>query len=261
MSSICSDNHIHPFERIKTKASMRSFAEIAKAKGLEKITFTEHAPHIAGLCSHGLTLEELEAYVAYTKELQKEINFVEIKLGIEADWHISNLDFLNELINKYHFDYVLGSIHMHSDIYRDEISKMEMKEIGDLAFKYSIEAVESGLFDAIAHLDFFRWLNDQKRFGIWQEEYTPHCYEEICKKLFNLMMQKKVLLEINSSGLNKNFQSILPSKVILNQASQYDLKYIYGSDAHSPDFVAYGQNEVLNALKLKQKKNLVDFKF
>jgi len=112
----------------------------------------------------------------------------------------------------------------------------------------NIEAAESGLFHTIAHLDFFRWLNDKERFGCRDGVYDPSEYSELIYRLFALMEKSGISLELNSSGLYKGFASILPCRDILKMASAYKLNYVYGSDAHSPEMVGCGQSEIINSL-------------
>jgi len=253
---ILSDNHIHPFEKAKSKEGMRRFAERAVEIGLAEITFTEHAPSIFGSSVTGMTEAELESYVAYTIELQSEISNIKIKLGIEADWHIDNQDYLKQLLVTYNFDYVLGSVHIHATPYMNTLADMNMVGIGTLALQQNIAAVESGIFDTIAHLDVFRWLSDKERFGQWPGDYCPEDYHNLFHQLFSSMERLGIALEVNASGIYKKFKSVLPCPEVLEIAAYYNLNYIYGSDAHDWEFLGTGQQEVLECLNKKQFNSL-----
>jgi len=124
----------------------------------------------------------------------------------------------------------------------------------------TFQAVETGLFDAIAHLDFVRWLNDKNRFGIWSGNYVPRKHKDAFRKVFAVMEKRCIALEVNSSGLTKSFLSILPCPEVLVWARDFELMYVFGADAHEADKVGAGYEKVLSALDRGQQERLVTFR-
>jgi histidinol-phosphatase (PHP family) len=57
-------------------------------------------------------------------------------------------------------------------------------------------------------------------------------------QLLQLLAKKKILLEINSSGIRMRGEQF-PSKIILEMATSYNIKLRLGSDAHKPEDVGY----------------------
>jgi histidinol-phosphatase (PHP family) len=252
---IKTDNHIHPFERERSKQGMRRFVLQAQKNGLQHICFTEHAP----LLPSGMSEAEMEAYVRYTHELQEEFATPNIRLGVELDFHPDLIERAARLINQYPFDYVLGSVHIHTELYRERISGKSFEEVVSLALELTLEAVKSGLFDTIAHLDFCRWLCDAGRFGAWPGTYHPEHFREQFLAIFAAMEATDTVLEVNSSGLCKSFSSVLPCPEVLQWAADFDLRYIFGSDAHTPDRVGEGRQTSLKMLLPRQRQALVPF--
>jgi len=253
--TIKTDNHTHPFEHAESKDGMRSFIMDAQKRGFEELTFTEHCPLLPGKSKTAF-----DKYVALALELIEEISLPRVKLGIELDYHPQLVADAAHLIQKYPFDYVLGTIHVHSDLYKENIRGKSYDEAIEFALEMTFQAVETGLFDAIAHLDFVRWLNDKNRFGIWSGNYVPLKHKDAFRKVFTVMEKRGVAIEVNSSGLTKSFSSILPCPEVLVWARDFELMYVFGSDAHEADQVGAGYEEILSALDRNQKERLVTFR-
>ncbi len=252
---IKTDNHVHPFEHAQSKDGMRSFIMEAQKKGIEELTFTEHGPLLPGKSS-----ASFDDYVAFARELIEETSFPRVKLGIELDYHPQLVADAASVIQQYPFDYVLGSVHIHTGLYADEIREMSYDEVIAFALRMTVEAVDTGLFDAIAHLDFFRWLSDANRFGAWPGNYDPRNHQDAFMALLQRMADKDVALEVNSSGMNKAFASLLPCPEVLTWARDFDLMYVFGSDAHDAHKVGFGYQDVRTALAPCQIERLVTFR-
>ena len=255
MTTIKTDNHMHPFERAKSKDGMRSFIIEAQKRGFEELTFTEHCPLLPGK-----SIASFDEYVALSLELIEEISFPQVKLGIELDYHPQLVADAAHLIQQYPFEYVLGAVHIHSELYTDEIRGKPYDEAIAFALEMNIQAVDTGLFDAIAHLDFARWLSDENRFGAWSGTYAPLKHKDTFLKVFTRMERRGVALEVNSSGLTKGFSSLLPCPQVLAWAKDFNLMYVFGSDAHKADNVGFGYEKVLGAVDRCQREKLVTFR-
>lgn len=256
------DNHMHPFEKVRKQESsviknrLREFIEAARRRGFEEITFTEHCPLLKNISE-----EEFDNYVSLTLEVINETETPRVKLGIELDYHPERLQQAESLIARYPFEYILGTVHIHTELYREEIIGKSYDQAIEMALEMTRQAVATGLFDAIAHLDFFRWLNDRERFGNWHGTYQPGRYQENFMEILNTMAKTGTALEVNASGLRKRFASVLPGEEILQWADSIDsLTYIFGSDAHLPERVGDAYEETIAALSPAQRQKLVTFR-
>jgi len=243
------DSHIHPYEKNKSLAGMREFVLEAQKNGFDEICFTEHASLLPGRTEY-----DFKRYFDFAMQLKNDFLSPQINLGVELDYHPEKVDEALEIINKYSFDYVLGSVHVHTGLYKENISKLSFESTALFALKMILETVKSKMFDAISHLDFFRILLPSE--GI----YKPVCLKEKFMEIFQEMEKRDVCLEINTSSLRRCFKDLHPCPEVLAWANDFNLKYTFASDAHEPKFVGFGYNEALSFLTEHQLQNMVLFR-
>ena len=236
---------------------MVRYAARATDLGFDEICFTEHCPLPHPFGRSRMKQAYFEDYVKLARDIQEDFPELRIKTGIEVDYHPDITDYLAGIIELQPFDFVLGSIHIHTPLCRPLIEGKSFDEIADSAMRLSIEAAASGLFDAIAHLDFCRW---DPAFDNPPGVYEPGRHRSIVRELLAVMAKEGVCLEVNSSGLAKRFAEILPCPTILEWAADFDLHYTFGSDAHRVERVGAGYGEVMSALSHSQRARLVTFR-
>ncbi|MHC4873978.1 MAG: PHP domain-containing protein [Planctomycetota bacterium] len=243
------DSHMHPYEKKKSLEGMREFVIAAREGGFEEISFTEH-----GVILGSLNEYEFQEYVDYTMQLRDEFSSPGINLGIELDYHPERLAEARAIIEKYPFDYVLGSVHVHTGLYRDNVAELSFAEIADFALDNILDAVRTGIFDTITHLDFFRILAGE------DSDYNPALFKDKLLNVFQAMEEEGVCLEVNASSMRRKFLDLHPTPEILSLANNFNLKYTFSSDAHEAQYVGAGFSEVMNALTENQKRNMVTFR-
>lgn len=233
---IDTDWHVHPFQTTRDLDGMRHYAEAALARGLRKVVFTEHAPlgPAAPANAHFLDDADLDRYIACAEQTRADYaGRLEIAIGVEADYHPALLGHLEPILARYPWDYVLGSVHPLTGHWAGAFAGLEGPAYAEKALAATSEAIDSGLFDTIAHLDFFRWRreNDDPDF------YLPERHGDAFHAIFAKMAAAGVALELNTSGLNKRFGSFLPCRTVWDWSRAYPLRRAYGSDAHLPERV------------------------
>ncbi|MHC1692558.1 MAG: histidinol-phosphatase HisJ family protein [Sphaerochaetaceae bacterium] len=230
------DMHTHPFEKTRTKEGMESFVQVAIERRLKTLAFTDHAPMEGSLnACHTLSLDEMETYYVVAKALQEKYRTkIRILVGIEADYHPGNLRMIENLKKTYSFDIVLGSIHMHVPPYATEVGHLDDAQLVQYAFDRTSEMVESGLVDGVAHLDYFR-----RALHLRHSQYDPLLWRAAYEHVYAKMADHAVFLEVNTSGLAKDFHSVLPTQEALRWSEPYGLTYTMASDAHYPEDIAY----------------------
>lgn len=255
-----SDAHMHPFESARNldchaaKDVMRGFVETARQRGFMEISFTEHCPLLPWISE-----QHFATYVGLALDVIAETREPKIHLGVEMDYHPRLLDKAQALIEQFPFDYVLGSVHIHTGLYREDIDGKTYDDAIALALRHAADAVASGMFDTMAHLDFCRWLNDAKRFGSWPGVYRPELHRDAIMSVLGAMESNGVALEINPSGLQKHFASLMPCAEILEWAAEFDnLQYVFGSDAHRSDSVGRHYEVAVSALSPTQARKLTN---
>ena len=252
---------MHPFERCRSKDGMRQFVLKAQERGFDEICFTEHCPLPSWAGERWMSESLFEKYVDFTFDLQKEFSSVRIKLGIELDYYPNAEEYLANLTDRYPFDYIIGSVHIHTSIYKSLIKDKSFDNVCKIALKLEQEAVKSGIFDTLGHFDFYRWLCDSVRFNKFKDAiYESERYKEETYELLKLLEKKSVCVEINSSGLKKSFAQILPCPEILSWSEKFDLKYTFASDAHVSEHVGDGYDDAMEIMSESQRSRLVTFR-
>jgi histidinol-phosphatase (PHP family) len=211
---------------------MELYAETAIAKGLKGIVFNEHAPLCRKMDSHFLTMEELELYLELGAVCREKYRGkLDITVGVEADYFPENIDFLSKLIDRYRFAYVSASIHFHLPFWYERIGEVTPDKRTELALLATRDAVRSGFFNTVNHLDFFR---------MGQTVYEPEKFKDQYCALFEEMVRHNVALEWNSSGFFREAPDAYPRSIVWEWSKAYPLRRTFGSDSHKAELIAYG---------------------
>lgn len=87
------------------------------------------------------------------------------------------------------------------------------------------KTVELGGFQVLAHLDFPKLFFDK-----WVID------DDVLDMILSIMIDKNILLEVNTSSLNDSCDEPMPSYSVINRYVQLGgNKIVIGSDAHSSD--------------------------
>ena len=134
------DYHIHTYRCGHAVGEMEEYVLEAKRKGLLEIGFSDHIPMYflpPGERDPEIAMpeQELAAYVAEVRAIQQKFAPYPVKLGIEADFAPGMGKELKGIIDRFDFDYVLGSIHFidgwgfDNPQYIDEYQRRDITEI------------------------------------------------------------------------------------------------------------------------------------
>lgn len=235
------------------KDTYPAYLDIARRKDLAEIGFTDHITMVpVDWC-----VKEIDYPVM--KENLKSLcnNFsedVQVRFGIEVDYFPGKEEELREVIAYFPVDYVIGSIHFLGDWNFDTdqsyYGKWPNDELYKTYFELVQQAAKSGLFDVIGHLDLI------KKFRCWPESDQTHLYEQTLK----VIKEANVVIELNTSGLDRPCHEFYPSKKILEIASKYGIPVTLGSDAHQPDQVARHYEDAIQLLKEVGYTKIVRFR-
>ncbi len=176
-------------------------------------------------------------------EIQKSCFNSELKIlkGVEFDapnLYPDHFHFFTES----DYDVLIGSVHMIGDVFvgnREKLRHLSLEGLFNAYYKNMLEMVESGGFDILAHMDF------PKRYY--------HCSKgdpELIDAILEVIIDKSIALEINTSPLRKNYNETSPGRDIIKRFQQLGgQKITIGSDAHSPEHIVRDFDYVLNMLK------------
>lgn len=158
---------------------------------------------------------------------------VQLRLGIEADFFPNGEDELAKLIRGKPWDYVIGSVHFVNGWGFDNIEteyifeRVNLMELYRTHTSHVCQAIESELFDIVAHLD------NLKVFGYRpNERLLQGLYEQVASAL----KKHDVATELNT-GLSYRapVEEACPSPNYLRTLAKYEIPITLSSDAHYPD--------------------------
>lgn len=255
------DYHIHPYYSIDAEGTVEEYCQQAEAVGLKELCFTPHfeidplRKEIDDIVRIGnktlnMTSNWLDYYLSDLEAAQKKHPELIIKAGIEVGYDYGLEKGIEDMLKRYPFDFVLGSIHCI-----DHISFTDHKECDDYFKKDSPETmiekyfalleamIKTDLFDCVGHLDSY------KKYGL---RYYGSRLLKIAipyiEKAIELIKDKNLALEVNTSGLRKTFQETYPALSTIEKFKNPPI-LIIGSDAHRLEEVGTGIRKTLQALE------------
>jgi len=243
-----SDYHVHPDYSLDATGTIDQYCLKALKLGLKEICFTTHYDtdpvrkdedpfmRIDGKIVP-LNGKNVKRYVEDVRRAHKIYSplRLSVKAGLEVDYAPHIEERLQKDLASLDLDYVLGAVHCLDHIAisasKEAESYFKRKKIKELCqeyYKVLGKAVESGLFDAIAHLDIYRKYG---RAFYGEEIMTAH--RGLVEPVLELMVENDVGLEINTALLRKGHKEFSPNLEILNLALKMNVKITaFGSDAH-----------------------------
>ncbi len=242
------DNHVHSTISHDGKSSIMDYVRIAPKLGVDEITFTEHYDDYTGLETNLSTLD-VESYYKTVQAIQNETDFP-INFGIEIGLQPHITESVKALVQKYPFDYIIGSSHITCklDMAYDK-AFFEGYTRREAYMRYFSEALENirlyDEFDSYGHLDYV------VRYGGYAEKSIDYDeFAEILDEILLALIKKDKGLEVNTSGLRNGIGKTHPNDTILRRYHELGGKIItLGSDAHRAEDLAGNFHEAASLLK------------
>ena len=239
------DSHLHTPLCNHAKGTPLEYAQAALERGLTGITFTDHIPMPRWFdAPWRMKLEQLERYVEWVTEAREAMaGKLEVRLGLEADFHPGTEKFVQSILERYRWDYVIGSVHFlgawgfDNPDFQEEYGWRDLEQLYSDYYALVSQAVHTGLFDSIGHLDL------PKKFGHLQPGL------ELAQEALEAIMYRGMALDFNTAGLRKPVQEIYPSLELTEKAAQMGIPFVLGSDAHAPFEVGYAFDEAVGVLE------------
>jgi len=261
------DYHVHPGFSIDAEASsIEDYCRAALARGLAEICFTPHyevdpvraARDWRVRLSDGIFPMDDPAWldVFFGEITAARAGFAPLGLTVRAGLEVGFERGLEAAVSRvteaYPFDLVLGAVHC-----LDHVAISSSRECGDYFGRHAPQemarsyfaalhdAVRSGLFDVMAHLDLYR------RHGFrFYGETVDTLYQGLVEPVLAAMAGRGVGLEVNTSSLAGGGDQFYPSDQVLRLARESGVRvYTLGSDAHRVADLGRGLESA--ALRLK----------
>ncbi|MGE5704176.1 MAG: histidinol phosphate phosphatase domain-containing protein [Clostridia bacterium] len=193
--------------------------------------------------------ESIDEFVAFIQE-QKNVwaaDGISLRLGIEADFFPQGEEVLRPLVENYPWDHVIGSIHyvdgwgFDNPDTRERFDQEDLGELYRKGFLLVEQAISSGLFDIIAHMDNLKVFGHRLSAG----EMLPHY-----RRIAALLQAHDTATEINT-GLYYRYpvKEMCPAFDFLQIVCEHGVPITTSSDSHFPDHVGSYLDEARELLK------------
>ncbi len=232
------DYHVHA-QVLQQPERFEEFVRAAEARGVSEICVTDHMP-LFNIGGDRIPRGRVAEYCKTVRNLaEKYKDRLTVKTGIEIDYHESFRPQIEEALAEGDFDFILGSSHLHvvPDIFET------LKTQSDYAramLENTCAAAECGCFNAIAHIDMYRWIfKNPVRFPLADDGFREEDHAALIEKTLAAIQKNGLYLEINPhfAVAQKTLAAVYPSVGIVERALARGVGCSYGSDAHTPEDV------------------------
>jgi len=261
---IFQDWHTHSSLCRHAIGNLEDYVKSAINKNLNLIGFSAHFPYeflksIENIPyeAYAMKLEDLYGYIREAERLKKKYeNQIAIRIGFEIDYIKSQENSYKKYIKDHvkKLDYIIGSIHnLETEFglfpFDDEsflflYSRFDkIDEIFELYYETLKSMVESKMFkfDIIGHFDL------PKKFN--KKPINRRKISKLIDEILEIVKEKQIIIELNSSGLRKPVKEQYPSTEILKIMKSKEIPTLLGSDAHNPREIGYKFKEMVLILK------------
>ena len=259
------DLHVHTWRCRHAEGHAPDYVRAACARGVSTLAFTEHLPlaptlaaSVPGADGYAMPAAEFPLYVEEVREaaeLGRGLG-VEVLLGVEVDAVSVALDHAREVVARWPFDIVLGSVHFidgwaFDDPARtDGYAAWDIRELWERYFDDVVRAARAGIADVIGHVDLV------KKFGARPDGPLNSVYRSLAREL----AAAGVAVEVNSAGLRKPCAELYPAQAVLEELFRAGVPCTIGSDAHAPGEVGAGLDAARAALAAAGYRSVLVFR-
>ena len=240
------DYHLHSRVSFDSVCAPADIAEAAKKAGLKEICFTDHYD-FNDVFKDKRDLFTIEAYRAEYDPISSPK--LKIRHGVELGLTTWNQKELDDLLDLYDFDFVIGSVHFAGgyDPYYEEF--WTHNGIDSAFEKYLLKSLEcvqkQNNFDVLGHLNY-----------VCKSEHSPtrkplyyKDYADLCDEIMKVLIHNGKGMEINTSGVDR-VGDFLPSLDFIKRFRELGGEVItVGSDAHDASRVGQYITEALEIAK------------
>jgi histidinol-phosphatase (PHP family) len=265
------DYHLHTGATIDGRMDEISACERALLRGITEIAFTNHV-----MLNQPNYLISPTAFVQHwnnIKACQERFPELKIRLGIEMDYYPGREDDIAVKIEHYEgligrqFDFIMGAIHdIHGGFFSNKVEAVPFFIGRDLIstfheyFEIEKRAVQSGLFDIMAHPDLI------KKYTFKLTPLMPFdTYRDAAEQLIAELVQNHVGIEINTKGMKLPIHESYPSPEFLDlyltmchRTGEFPI-ITTGSDAHKLDDIGFGLPDVIESLRKLNASHITRF--
>jgi histidinol-phosphatase (PHP family) len=241
------DYHTHSYRCGHATGTMREYIDAAIVRGIDEIGLTDHL---------WLYFEEPERrnatwampeseYARHYEEMlalrDEYAGRIAVRVSVEADYIEGREDELLAILDRFSFDYILGSVHFIDGWLIDDPATADRylaERVAEIYRRYYArlrKAIDLRCFDLLAHFDL------PKKFGFLPEDDLT----AVVAETLDAAATHDVAIEISSAGLRKPIGEIYPSRTILREMRKRNIAISLSSDAHAPNEIGADYNQLI----------------
>jgi histidinol-phosphatase (PHP family) len=249
VSSRLVDYHVHSKYSIDGRSSIDDLCRRAVRLGLVEIGFSEHVEFEPE--DSGFGFFDYQRYSEALDQARSRYNEgLRIRKGVEVDYNHEYEGKIREFLIGKDFDFVTAGVHYIDHIAFDLNKNLKMTPEKAVQKYYTKirQAIDSGLFNVIAHFDLIR-----DYIPLRPDTVSPTI--EIIDAVLDEMVAKRVYLEINSRRTAD--RDPYPSRSLIQRyLAKGGQLFSFGSDAHSTLQLGVGIMEAMNLLNDMEPRNI-----
>lgn len=244
------DCHIHSSFSGDSNMDAEMALATALKIGLKGIAFTDHLD-IDYPDYDDVFLIDFDKYSEYFDQLKHDYNHkIKVFKGIEVGIQPHVIEESLEVIKKYDFDIVIGSIHIvdKTDLHNGDFCRGKTK---NEAYQRYLDAVLEGItlfdnFDVMGHVDLIR------RYGGYDDKtLSINDFGDRIDAILKRLISSGKGIEVNTSGFRYSLNSPMPDYQIIKRFRELNGEIICtSSDAHTPEYIGF-KFDYLKELLLK----------
>ena len=228
---------MHSFFSSDSEAPTEEMVKRAVELGLPAICLTDHYDMDY---STGEFQLDTPAYAAKIRELQEKYrDRIDIRFGVELGLQLHLKERMEEYVNAWPFDYVIGSMHVidgKDPYYEDAFPDLTAEELYRAYFRATAENIRFfHNFQTLGHLDYVvRYCREKGK------DYSYRAFADEIDTILKELIQYDIALEINTGGYKAGLSEPNPCHDVLRRYKELGGEIItMGSDAHTTEYVAY----------------------
>ncbi len=258
------DYHVHEsHSRDAHDATLQAIIHAAEERGVREIALTSHLIVKGPDMYLSVRMDELDEYFQGIWEAQEDTDVV-LRAGLEVDYFPGEEKRLEKIIDEHPLDYCLGSIHYLNGVdigsrkgARNFFTGRPLHEAADEYFTAWGVAAESGLFDALAHPDYWR----KHLAAVRVEPAAIEDYGSAYREALLSLAERGVGLEVNTSSDKVGLTEFYPVQGFLKEAYESGVTTVtVGSDAHTPSALGRRLDEAAASLRRAGFESISTFK-
>ncbi|MCX6648113.1 MAG: histidinol-phosphatase HisJ family protein [Candidatus Bathyarchaeota archaeon] len=246
------DYHVHErHSRDAATARIPEYIASAEARGVHEIAFTTHFITIGPDVDISIREDEIPEYLEDIRSAQEHTK-VHLLAGLEVDYFPGEERHLESILSSHDFDFILGSTHYINGVDIGSQTQAEgyfadrpIKKAADEYYTVWKKAIESGLFDVMAHPDYWRkYLHFYGKTAPWGD-YGSTVYDAL-----EAAADHDVGIEVNTAGERAGTGHFYPLQEFLVAAHEAGVKNVtVGSDSHTAGTLGYRLDEATRMLR------------